>query len=468
MQSVKPVVSSHMSPSKFYSPNNWKYEGDKNSGQRHGLGILRTNDERGTVIEGDWFFDDPVGDMKMTYRHNGFQVNYRGPLKYNDGHFLQTGKGVMETVLPDGSVSAECSGKWYEGTLIKGKAIFGNVVYEGTFTEKGIANGNKYLLTPNKLMIYEGQFRDWKPDGYGKKYLNDGTEISGHWNDDYLNGEGTITYPNNDMYKGWIVGRSDQYQRHGKGTMYFQAGHTCIGSWKHDSPNTVMQMIYSDETKSKGMFNKQFQLHGPGEITFPTTVEARSFQGHFNCGKPIALGELTYRNGNSIQGHFDSDFQFIGGKGIMTWKEGWTYEGDINDDVPDGQGKFSKPGRFTYEGQIKKGLFHGQGTYIFENGFRFVGQFKNGEIDGPGVVHLNGFCYRHDKFTLAIVESLTFNGVITWGSGRYQGEISDGQPCGKGVLTWEGQVYYGPFGNGEGESKLPFTFPADNGRVCFS
>jgi hypothetical protein len=151
------------------------------------------------------------------------------------------------------------------------------------------------------------------------------------------------------------------------------------------------------------------------------------------------------------------------GFGKVTWPEGFIYEGGLNRaGQPQGQGEFHKPGLFAYKGNFRNGVFHGQGQLTLKDGLQFTGSFKNGHIDGPGTADVDGVIYFCEEFTLNTLGSLTFkNATIKWKEGLDQGEVKEGQPFRNGVLTWQGQAWNGPFGDGEGEVRLPMglTFP---------
>lgn len=59
-----------------------------------------------------------------------------------------------------------------------------------------------------------------------------------------------------------------------------------------------------------------------------------------------------------------------------------TYTGDMNDDKPDGEGKFVYDGDdgFTYEGHFADGMINGEGTLTYKDGITLKGTFEKGEI----------------------------------------------------------------------------------------
>ena len=56
-----------------------------------------------------------------------------------------------------------------------------------------------------------------------------------------------------------------------------------------------------------------------------------------------------------------------------------TYIGEIENELPNGQGTLTKSNGEKYEGEWKDGLMHGQGTYNWLYGKKYVGEWKDGE-----------------------------------------------------------------------------------------
>lgn len=78
------------------------------------------------------------------------------------------------------------------------------------------------------------------------------------------------------------------------------------------------------------------------------------------------------------------------GKGIFTYPDGKTYEGDFVEDLPDGVGLMTYANCDTYDGHWVAGKMQGHGTYRFYdynrdrlNGF-YEGFFVNSQFNGWG------------------------------------------------------------------------------------
>jgi len=87
------------------------------------------------------------------------------------------------------------------------------------------------------------------------------------------------------------------------------------------------------------------------------------------------------------------------------------YEGEISNEVPNGQGTLTYPDGEKYVGEYKDGKENGQGTFTFPDGDKYVGEFKDGNWNGQG--------------------TLTFPD-----GGKYVGEFKDGDWDGQGTFTF--------------------------------
>ena len=104
----------------------------------------------------------------------------------------------------------------------------------------------------------------------------------------------------------------------------------------------------------------------------------------------------------------------------FTWEDGSSYDGEIFDGKPDGQGTYIWPDGDKFIGTWKKGKRNGLGCHSRKNGFIFIGEFKN------NLPHGNGFYVGPD--------GTSYSG--TWVAGKQQG---------KGFLrdSKDGIIFYG-------------------------
>ena len=70
--------------------------------------------------------------------------------------------------------------------------------------------------------------------------------------------------------------------------------------------------------------------------------------------------------------------------GCFSWEDGSSYDGDMMDGKPDGQGTYIWPDGDKYVGAWKNGQREGLGCHSRTNGFIFIGEFHNNLPHGEG------------------------------------------------------------------------------------
>ena len=142
------------------------------------------------------------------------------------------------------------TGHQYKGLFKNGKIIKGISIYPG---------GSKYV----------GEFKNFKPDGYG-----------------------TFLWDNGDRYYGnWRDGKT-----HGKGTKLWNDGREYAGTFKNDKLHGEGSLYYPDGKKYEGGFLNG-KRHGEGTFTYP---DGTAFIGKFVEGKQKGLGTCINVDGSSI------------------------------------------------------------------------------------------------------------------------------------------------------------------------
>eukprot|EP00929_Paragymnodinium_shiwhaense_P087071 TRINITY_DN47379_c0_g1_i1.p1 TRINITY_DN47379_c0_g1~~TRINITY_DN47379_c0_g1_i1.p1 ORF type:complete len:964 (-),score=175.22 TRINITY_DN47379_c0_g1_i1:218-3109(-) len=169
-------------------------------------------------------------------------------------------------------------------------------------------------------------------------------------------------------------------------------------------------------------------------------------------------GLYTWQDGSSYEGQFV--YNRLSGRGVKTWpEEGRKYSGDWKEDMMWGEGQLVCPEGESYYGQFRKGSFHGRGTRVWGNGDKYVGDFSNGEQEGSGVFHCpsDGWIFEGSW----LHGRMYGEGKISWPDGTvYIGEWQDGIREGNGRLEWpDGSWYEGPFcrNNVEGHGQKAFA-----------
>ena len=109
---------------------------------------------------------------------------------------------------------------------------------------------------------------------------------------------------------------------------------------------------------------------------------------------------------------------------VMTFPDGYRYEGEWRDGNRHGTGTASWPDGTEYTGTFVNGERHGEGAIVTPSGFRYEGEWVNGEMSGRGVA------------TYA-------NGDV------YEGEFEDGKRSGTGTMRYaSGEEASGNWQNG--------------------
>ncbi len=131
----------------------------------------------------------------------------------------------------------------------------------------------------------------------------------------------------------------------------------------------------------------------------------------------------------------------------LTLSGGFTYEGEVENDVPNGQGKLTDEMGNEWKGTFKDGKLNGYGTYEGFDLVEYEGTFKDGKFDGFGKQSFaNGDVYI-GQFKDGIPEGV---GRMEFTTGCfYEGSWKNGDRNGLGWMTWPvGDAYFGEWENG--------------------
>ena len=111
-----------------------------------------------------------------------------------------------------------------------------------------------------------------------------------------------------------------------------------------------------------------------------------SYEGEVDNRKPHGQGTWTHPDGRKYVGEWEDGFYH--GQGTFTypdgeklqgeWVDGRLYEGEWVDGLRHGQGTWTHPDGDKYVGEWKDGEKHGQGTFTSSDGDKYVGEWKDG------------------------------------------------------------------------------------------
>ena len=168
------------------------------------------------------------------------------------------------------------------------------------------------------------------------------------------------------------------------------------------------------------------------------------YEGGMSQGKFYGDGRFTDKQGNVFSGYF------INGKltkGLVLYKNGWSYDGDLLDFRRHGQGKLLMTNNHLYVGEFVNDEFV-KGTLDCGNGISYDGEFKNWIINGKGGYGSKDGTYIKGNF----VDGL-FNGECTIyykDGGMYVGQFVKSVKHGPGKFTnADGIVIESTYVNGE-------------------
>ena len=176
---------------------------------------------------------------------------------------------AQEKLKKEQSLVAECEGNNYkEWTNCKGAYTAENgLKFNGLFIKGTILKGISIYPGGSK---YVGEFKNFKPHGYG-----------------------TFVWSNGDKYYGeWKEGKS-----HGNGTKIWKNGRKYLGKFKEDKLHGEGTLFYPDGKKYTGGFLNG-NRHGDGTFTYP---DGTAYIGKFIDGKEEGVGECIDQVGESIK-----------------------------------------------------------------------------------------------------------------------------------------------------------------------
>lgn len=183
----------------------------------------------------------------------------------------------------------------------------------------------------------------------------------------------------------------------------------------------------------------------------------------FTCCEGVKVNQyMKLPNGGMYRGPVDADFNANMVSGTITWErgdfKGRIYEGEVNNNMMDGKGKFTWPSGETFEGLFSRDNFKDCTCVMtWPSGEKFEGDWKDGARNGQGTyTWLNENVYKGSWRNNA----RTGQGVLTiHGGGVYDGEFEDGYRHGIGKFTdakgavseghWRRDVYVGAEDPGE-------------------
>lgn len=254
-------------------------------------------------------------------------------------------------------------------------------IYEGEFNDKGERHGKGIMTTLTAsgkvYTVYEGEWKNDKPDGngkliYGKKSRHRGATYEGEFKNDDFHGHGLYIDPNEQItYRG-------QFANNKKNGWGYITTTNAMGSG----------MVY-------GMFENDLFVKGSGTrfSKYSNSGDDSKQEGEFENDK-LVKGKKSYMNGLIEEGDFENG-EIIYGK--TTFPCGSVYVGTY-DDQGDLDGVGTLVGKFKYHGEYQHGKMSGFGVITYPDGSVYEGQFKNDRKDGMGKLTLPNGTTKTGRF----------------------------------------------------------------------
>eukprot|EP01124_Arcella_intermedia_P013208 TRINITY_DN19627_c0_g1_i1.p1 TRINITY_DN19627_c0_g1~~TRINITY_DN19627_c0_g1_i1.p1 ORF type:complete len:942 (-),score=248.89 TRINITY_DN19627_c0_g1_i1:42-2687(-) len=295
------------------------------------------------------------------------------------------------------------------------------------WTEQILSGIKSWLTTPalskdaDEITINKDLFSKDSKDMYCEYRFTfykfkDGSSYKGHWLNAKFHGIGKFVSPNGSTFEGTF----QNGHIHGFATASWVNGDKYVGNWERDKPN------------------------GEGTLTTKTGT----YTGQWVAGRRKGKGKLECASGDSYEGDFDGD-KFHGHGIFKSTAFNFTYEGEFVDNMRQGQGVLIRNG-YTYSGLWESNLPHGIGKETVESQGTYEGTFFKGRKEGEGVyTSSDGNVIYKGEWRNNLYHGL---GKLTMNSSSYfyEGQFVDGRKEGQGKEMVNNQVVY----EGEWENNL--------------
>eukprot|EP01012_Entosiphon_sulcatum_P030961 TRINITY_DN3856_c0_g1_i1.p1 TRINITY_DN3856_c0_g1~~TRINITY_DN3856_c0_g1_i1.p1 ORF type:complete len:529 (-),score=95.77 TRINITY_DN3856_c0_g1_i1:177-1763(-) len=175
------------------------------------------------------------------------------------------------------------------------------------------------------------------------------------------------------------------------------------------------------------------------------------YEGEVEDDLPNGKGKFTWENGDIYEGEWVNNEQH--GYGIFRWANGDVYEGNWVNDKAQGRGKmkFAHDGT-EYEGQFADDRMNGRGIFRHADGRVYEGEMRNDKKHGKGKeTMVNGEYYDGDW----VDGKKHGKGLYMWPNGDYyDGDYKNDQKDGVGIFKWaNGDSYEGEVRQGNKHGK---------------
>ena len=210
-----------------------------------------------------------------------------------------------------------------------------------------------------------------------------------------------------------------------------------------------------------GEVNYKNEPHGKGEFTWNNKDK---YVGEFKNGNYVGKGKIYYHDGKILEGVFNGLYnvtnaslskgdkkivgKIVNGEfielhryGKITFDNGY-YDGEIKDDLPNGEGVYYLNDGTVISGTFVDGLMEGEIT-VKSKDANFKGNHKKGLRSGYGVLETNDYKYEGEWLNN---KKEGFGKEIYKNGGYYEGEWEENDWSGNGKrVNADGSFFEGYF-----------------------
>lgn len=211
--------------------------------------------------------------------------------------------------------------------------------------------------------------------GTGEFHYLSGGVYEGSFSNSERKGEGTFTWDNGDSYTGtW---ENDQMK---EGTYTWANGDSFNGTWENNNM-AKGKYFFADVGTFTGTIANGILSSGTITLNVSEDASYSSYIIEYEDGK-VSNSNIVFKDGTKLSG-------LINGKAEITYPNGDTYTGTVENGVRNGNGTYtwynaSKAEIAKYVGEWKDGAMHGVGAYFYTSDAypKLSGSFENGKPKG--------------------------------------------------------------------------------------
>ena len=257
----------------------------------------------------------------------------------------------------------------------------GDEIFIGNFVRNRPEGFLRYYK--NRALLYNGEWVDGKRNGHGTAYIGE-QAIEGEWRNDQIISEVHVSFADA-YYEGQLLNSIP----HGKGT-YYSDKLTYSGDWVNGRREGEGTITYENDDSYTGSW-KNDVYEGDGVYEFH---DGGVYSGEWKNGLQNGYG--TYRKASFVYEGYWRD-GMMDGQGTIVFVNGDVYSGDFKWNAFNGKGTYSFADGTIYKGDFALGCFNGMGTLYLANNRVIEGEFRDNK---PG--RFGSLYYIEGEDTVAV------------------------------------------------------------------